>query len=1723
MYRQILGLISLITVISCSQENIKDSTKESLHVVERQNLSRLTKNNATESDPSFFTVISKINDKEDDVELRSDGKINKTSSDLEMVMDGDDKQVIGIRFKNIEIPNGATIVSAAIQFSADESDSEKCELKTYLKNSEDSKSFKTSDDFSGDWLFSGNWDVPEWNKDEQGEKQLLKLQRTPFNQLFSRSDWLPGNSISLKITSDNTCKRVANSRDGSSSRSPEIKLIYTVDDLSDNFPFENFRSKSFSIKNDKDDIEMSVASDSLNSGSSDLEMVLDGNDKQVIGIRFDQIDLSDSSKILGSNIQFHAKYSDDEDCLLRFEVEDNNNSEQFSDANEFKQRKWKDVGLWNVAPWKEDDKSSAQNYKFSHDIIDGLAGLETSSLSFKIHSDMKCKRRAYSRNGSSLKAPLLNVHYLAGGDTNINLPPVAIDDTYELETTDSELIDVLNNDYDPNGDDLTLYSLTNDSSKGRAEIVGDQIQYSTVLAASFTDEVTYKIKDENGAQATGLLLISYVHNETPIFKKMTISYKGKSSKINFDLNLGLNSFKSMDILKDGQKSFTALSGVAYQIQYRQPEGYVCSESSSLTGMLNNDLLIFIECQEMIIERRKLSIKFEGSYPNQLTLSGSVDGRVISDTIVAGQTRQYTESKDSQYNIEIPSFSDANCSVYGELKGTLNKDKIIQIKCEKIIIPNNRILVQYSGIYPNSINLSGEIDSTNIQSQINSGESVSYEAKQGTRYNLLIAPIDEVRCQVNGNLIGVLNSDQTIVISCEQAVGEEINPTFLAPQLRVSFTGNMSTTASVIWKTKSSSSIEQIHYGKIDQGLYIGNYPSIAEASEKMTEINSGITNTVVRLTELEPDTRYYFIINRDGEYSKRYWFKTLPDTNTARLSFIAGGDSRNNWDVRRKANRLVAKLYADAVLFGGDFTISGTTSQWDTWLNDWQLTITSDGRVTPIVAARGNHEDHPREVHNMFDTNEGSYFATTAGGNLVRAYTLNSEIANSGDQKNWFEQDFTTQAKNYIWNMAQYHKPMRPHTKGKSEGTEMYDNYANLFADYNMNLVFECDSHLVKTTYPVRPPKSSESDDEGFVRDDENGTTYVGEGTWGAPLRGNDDDKTWTRNSGSFNQFKWIFIDKNKIELRTVKYENVEAVSSLSESNKFDIPAGLDVWSPNGESVIVIDSNKDASISIKSPTTGTFFSELEKTVVEISADSTASPIEKVELYVDGEFIGRDETKPYAIDWDIPSAGEYSLKAKMIRFDGSEKESTITRVAALIKTVRKEITNGDDDIEVTGSSLNKTSSDLEMVMDGSKKQMIGLRFSGLQIPKGAEVSSAYIQFHSKKNASENCPLEVTLEQTSHALDFNEVKSEQDLESRFSSSAYVQDWLPKAWGSGQRGELQRYNIESSSLQSLFDREDWTKGNAVAFKISSKVNCVRSAHSANAKDSESKAPELVISFSGGEEVELGDLSDPTSLNELFYKTTTFNDLNKSQYYMRPVFADYPQKYNVTENGLLMKHDASEPFSMSNRIEDRAEIRETNNKTYPQNGTTQVYQVQFKKVQFPERLFGKIHIFQRFNRDNDGPDCGLALMGANQWDGIYKEKSVFVHCFDEYHRFDDVFLKEQNDLVLAIYNHGSEGRYKVSLNGKVLADVQGVDTSAAEDGTWTQTGIYPSGLTDMKHESQRLEQVASGEFKFKFELIYTGKLHYERQIDFDQIKSVDYNNSELLFPGRLTSTLIP
>ena len=118
----------------------------------------------------------------------------------------------------------------------------------------------------------------------------------------------------------------------------------------------------------------------------------------------------------------------------------------------------------------------------------------------------------------------------AGGTTGppavTNDPPVASDDTISTPSNTSVLIDVLANDTDPDGDVLTITSVS--GGVGVATISGDEVDYSPAENWSGLDSFTYTIEDTAGNQASAAVTVT-VENQAPVAVDDSVSIPSNSA------------------------------------------------------------------------------------------------------------------------------------------------------------------------------------------------------------------------------------------------------------------------------------------------------------------------------------------------------------------------------------------------------------------------------------------------------------------------------------------------------------------------------------------------------------------------------------------------------------------------------------------------------------------------------------------------------------------------------------------------------------------------------------------------------------------------------------------------------------------------------------------------------------------------------------------------------------------------------------------------------------------------------------------------------------------------------------------------------------------------------------------------------------------------------------------------------------------------------------------
>lgn len=142
-----------------------------------------------------------------------------------------------------------------------------------------------------------------------------------------------------------------------------------------------------------------------------------------------------------------------------------------------------------------------------------------------------------------------------------------------------------------------------------------------------------------------------------------------------------------------------------------------------------------------------------------------------------------------------------------------------------------------------------------------------------------------------------------------------------------------------------------------------------------------------------------------------------------------------------------------------------------------------------------------------------------------------------------------------------------------------------------------------------------------------------------------------------------------------------------------------------------------------------------------------------------------------------------------------------------------IAHPDDDAEeAANGDVSLGSSDLELVLDDEENQVVGLRFENLNVGRGTEIRSAYIQFTCDEVSDDQTSLMVNVEDSADAAEFEE--ESHDLSRRDRGKNEVA-WSPAEWKkTGESGSAQRSPNLGKLVQSVVNRPDWKSGNAMAF---------------------------------------------------------------------------------------------------------------------------------------------------------------------------------------------------------------------------------------------------------------------------------------------------------------------
>jgi len=161
----------------------------------------------------------------------------------------------------------------------------------------------------------------------------------------------------------------------------------------------------------------------------------------------------------------------------------------------------------------------------------------------------------------------------------------------------------------------------------------------------------------------------------------------------------------------------------------------------------------------------------------------------------------------------------------------------------------------------------------------------------------------------------------------------------------------------------------------------------------------------------------------------------------------------------------------------------------------------------------------------------------------------------------------------------------------------------------------------------------------------------------------------------------------------------------------------------------------------------------------------------------------------------------------------------TAFGVLIVDVRVAVGYDDAEEAVSGGGMDRGSSDLELGHDGfpataDTLQIVGVRFTGVDIPEGSVITKAYVQLTvDDKDEDQHGPpvsLIVAGELSLDPVEFADATN--DISSRPATAASVV-WDVPQWGRNQgSGPAERTPDISRVVQEIIDQDGWAAGNAI-----------------------------------------------------------------------------------------------------------------------------------------------------------------------------------------------------------------------------------------------------------------------------------------------------------------------
>jgi type IV pilus assembly protein PilY1 len=313
----------------------------------------------------------------------------------------------GLRFSNVQVPRGATITAAQIDFTVAQTTSDTTNLVIVGELGANAQPFSDSNKVSGRTRTSSSvdWnDVETW--DNPGDIKSTPDLSAIVQEIVDLSNWCGGDAMAFGIAGEGL--RSAWARDADNGLQPVLRVSYDTDSI---VPGDSCAQASTSklVVGVDDDAEERGNNVWMNGNSLDLDRV-----DNHVGLRFQNINVPQGATISSAYIELTSRGDFAGDTTVYIEQELHDDSEPFDGNNDtIDGRSWSSPVSWGITEtWVDDARyDTADISGLVQATVNRIGWVLGADMAFRLRQASGADRAADSFNANPVGAARLVINY----------------------------------------------------------------------------------------------------------------------------------------------------------------------------------------------------------------------------------------------------------------------------------------------------------------------------------------------------------------------------------------------------------------------------------------------------------------------------------------------------------------------------------------------------------------------------------------------------------------------------------------------------------------------------------------------------------------------------------------------------------------------------------------------------------------------------------------------------------------------------------------------------------------------------------------------------------------------------------------------------------------------------------------------------------------------------------------------------------------------------------------------------------------------------------------------------------------------------------------------------------------------------------------------------------------------------------------------------------------